>query len=799
MNRENRVAIALILFAVVLMFWQIARGLIPFPGNFMLAWDEPWKTQYIKNGVITIAHKPVVDDAFRILYPFRQLATELLRSGQPPLWNPYQGAGAPLMAVMHTGLLQPFGFIFLLFSPAVAWSVFVVLQLVLLGFGMYTYARCLGLSVRSSLFATFVLVYSGFVCVRLEYTEFLYGLAVLPVLLYLIENTKAHGITLRVFGIPFLIGFLVLSGQPYIMASVLVVASLYAWYRLGAKKRTWLLAALTLLGLGIGAVQLFPTWELYVNSTVKEVEASKFLLDRFLVPPRHLVSVAIPNYFGNHATYNYFGTGGDSIETTAYVGLIPLFLVFILVGTKSTKMRVRRFFVFLVVGAVLYATKWPGATLLHAIPIPILSTEAPSRAFIFVTFGIAILSGFGFEQLARVEKQKLRFLMTAFFVGIFGLIAMTVWYYLRDVRCAVVQVPNCRIISVRNMFLEVGVSGLFFLWLFIVRWKKLTQAWVWAMPFVLVMAIGLYNQYKFLPFSPPSSLFPSNEVLDAIQKHSGKNRFFAVGDARIRANIPTAYHLYDPNYYEPLLIKRYSELISYANTGTHSSVSRSDVEIARDIALPNEAAWKRERLLDLLSVSLVLYKTAETKEQIEAVWHNGEFVLFPRTTSLPRVMITGQYEVMTDDTDLLTRLFDPTWSPDKSVLLETDPHIVQTTGVAGDAFLTHYTEQEITILVHAKGEGLLLLTDTYYPGWTARVDGAATPVYRANYTFRAVKVPSGDHTVQFIYKPQPFVVGVITSIISVVLVVVILLLRIFLPAWRRTRFPSRLRRLFQSL
>ena len=74
--------------------------LAPYPGNFMLAWYEPWKSDNMKNGVITIQHKPVAHDVFRQLYPIRKLAFENLNRLKVPLWDPYNGSGQPIFATI---------------------------------------------------------------------------------------------------------------------------------------------------------------------------------------------------------------------------------------------------------------------------------------------------------------------------------------------------------------------------------------------------------------------------------------------------------------------------------------------------------------------------------------------------------------------------------------------------------------------------------------------------------------------------------------------------------------------------
>lgn len=66
--------------------------------------------------------------------------------------------------------------------------------------------------------------------------------------------------------------------------------------------------------------------------------------------------------------------------------------------------------------------------------------------------------------------------------------------------------------------------------------------------------------------------------------------------------------------------------------------------------------------------------------------------------------------------------------------------------------------------------GILFLSDNFYPGWTATIDDQPTPIYRANYTFRAVVVPAGKHEVKFIYQPLSVKLGLIISAVSLLMV-----------------------------
>ena len=72
----------------------------------------------------------------------------------------------------------------------------------------------------------------------------------------------------------------------------------------------------------------------------------------------------------------------------------------------------------------------------------------------------------------------------------------------------------------------------------------------------------------------------------------------------------------------------------------------------------------------------------------------------------------------------------------------------------------------ISLRVSAAADGLLVLTDSYYPGWRAAVDGAPAPIHRVNYGFRGIPVPRGDHTVDLRYEPDSYRVGLFVTLLA---------------------------------
>jgi uncharacterized membrane protein YfhO len=63
-------------------------------------------------------------------------------------------------------------------------------------------------------------------------------------------------------------------------------------------------------------------------------------------------------------------------------------------------------------------------------------------------------------------------------------------------------------------------------------------------------------------------------------------------------------------------------------------------------------------------------------------------------------------------------------------------------------------------------DGLLVTSEVYYPGWNAYVDGERVEVERANFLFRAVPVPAGEHTVELRYESRSLRAGILISFLT---------------------------------
>lgn len=775
---------SLFFFSSVLLFLQFfISGEMPYPGNFMYAWFEPWKSDYVIDGVITLSHKPIADDIFRQLYPMKVLGMDLVKTMQPPLWNPYNGAGMPLLATLNIGFFDPLNILYFIFPNWLAWSLAIVMQPVLIISATFLYLRKMKLSLVSSFFGSVVFLLSGSVIVRFVYGIFGLAICVLPFLLYLFESYIQDNKTKKIWIIPIAVFSLIVATQPQISMYILLFVIFYILYRLlmskKVKKEMPFLMMLIMIGVGMSAVQVIPTLEL-ISFANLNANSSEFIFDRFLLDFYHFITLVIPNYFGNIGTYNYWEPKGDYIETVLYIGTIPIFFALFSVSKRKNEyFSIVPFMVCVVVFSFVATLRSPFSENFFKLPIPILSTGIPTRIFLLSSFAVSILAAIGFERLCKEKKSLGGFVkMSMPLVCIYlGIVIFTIWSVVQNYWCPS-SIENCRTVALRNTFFEIGIFFIaYFLLLFSIAIKKRMVVALQIGIVGLVIFSGVYNSYKFQPFSKKETFLPKNTLISFLSLQ--KSRVFGFDDARIDTNFATFFRFYDPDYYHPLYIRRYGELVSFANTSQYpSKLLRSDVNITSDSTIKSQKETNRKRLLNLLGVEFFIYKnTAFLPYGKTPVWQNAHFVVIRNNDTLPKAYFVDEVLVKKDEKEILSTLFSSQFHPKTQAIVEKEIPGFAKKSSSFDKWIKikSYHENSVHLDAYASQDSFLVFSDNYYPGWNAYIDSQYTPVMRTNYTLRGMVVPKGRHEITFIYQPLSFYFGLGVSIICVLFWVLLLL------------------------
>ncbi|HEY8477420.1 MAG TPA: YfhO family protein, partial [Chloroflexota bacterium] len=174
-------------------------------------------------------------------------------------------------------------------------------------------------------------------------------------------------------------------------------------------------------------------------------------------------------------------------------------------------------------------------------------------------------------------------------------------------------------------------------------------------------------------------------------------------------------------------------------------------------------------------------------EGLELLDQVGPYAVFRMVYSLPRVWAVREAVVAESPDDALRRVLVPSYHPGDTVVLEEPPGVGPLTrGERPEVRVEHYAPQRIVLWARASAPAVLVLSETYYPGWRAWRDGVEVPVRRANYVVRALDLPPGEHRFEVVYDPLSFKVGAGISVATLLGVLAVLGV-----GWLKGGFPTR--------
>ena len=167
--------------------------------------------------------------------------------------------------------------------------------------------------------------------------------------------------------------------------------------------------------------------------------------------------------------------------------------------------------------------------------------------------------------------------------------------------------------------------------------------------------------------------------------------------------------------------------------------------------------------------------------------HSGDVKIYENLEKLPRAYLAGGVTVLESDEAALAALAQTDFDPAQTtVLTQSDleeqglTNALAGSADGGDVVVTRYLPEDVELRVRTEQPGLLVLADTWYPGWIATVDGVPAPILRANYLFRGVPVPAGEHVVTMRFQPASLRTGLLVTAVAVVGLLLLLLVGLLL-------------------
>jgi hypothetical protein len=183
------------------------------------------------------------------------------------------------------------------------------------------------------------------------------------------------------------------------------------------------------------------------------------------------------------------------------------------------------------------------------------------------------------------------------------------------------------------------------------------------------------------------------------------------------------------------------------------------------IGMGNPMLW------GLMNVKYIITNTPDSSAAIGLVYNGRDMKVYGNRFLLPRAFFVNRYEVA-DGLTILNKIKDMAFNPRDVMYFMEDPKIsVEPANPAAVADIVHYGIQDLEMNVRTGGNNLLFLSEAYYPvGWKAFLDGKEIPIYRADYLFRAVVVPAGQHKLVMKFEPKGFYLGKNLSLAASILV-----------------------------
>ncbi len=764
-------------------------------------------------------------DFFDQFYAFDRFAATELAAGRLPLWNPYTFSGHPFLADIQSGVFYPPNLVMLLASalrgdlPIRALYLQVALHLFLAGAFTYALARRRLGHRWAALLAAVVFACGGYLTsypplqLAVLQTDAWLPLLLLLIDLVVVETRRVetrrvetrHGASLRGILLAGLVWAMVLlAGHPQSAMYVGYAALAWGIYRAWRERIGWwrggvIVAVSALIGLLLAAAQWLPSIE-YARLSVRAAASYDKLAHGF--PFRDLLSLVLP--------------GIVSLWSPLYVGILPLALALYAL-VRSWRAYDTAFWAAL--GGVSLLLSFGGGLFVY----PLFYWAAPGfnifqgqeRAAFLVAFALAMLAGAGLalslsdplslwerdgvRVLERGEDSKtltqplpggegpdlsfsaaLRLCVALLLIGLGIAVVSGVWAVRgpvagggRDELWALAQAGAWLCLF----------AALAFAWL---RWPA-QRAW-WPLLAVALVAVDLGRVALPLlagPVPPADLGYPA--VLVGPLRDAGTVR--VENEYRLPANYGVLHRVEDTWGASPLRTQRYADF--YA-------------------AVPPE---RRRRLLNV-GYFLTWHDDVPNMKEVANLPVVNSTTGAKETSYLlqidpgPRAWLVGNVEVV-DDAEALARLADPAFDPWQTALVAPESGTVLATDGAringwsqiagmlarGEPIRSSVTPSvarmqptyrqvapgHVVVDVNTDAPALLAVSEVWYPGWQAAVDGAPVPLLRAYDTLMAVPVPAGAHTVELRFDPPLVKVGLAVSGITLALVV----LGLAWTLWRR--------------
>jgi hypothetical protein len=707
--------------------------------------------------------------------PWVEVNHRAYSQGDLPLWNPYQALGAPLAANMQSAAFDPLLLPVNLHPTPRTWDFAIIGAFLLGAIASYLFARVLGMAALPSFVASSAFSLSGYFFLYSN-NQFSRSYIYLPILFLLVELVLRSRRLWPVFGLGLAIAGNFYVGMPEASFFVIGSATLYAGIRVVQQRRTtpWRrsLARLgggSLLGVLLSAplLLLFRQYEALSFNTHKSGAGQGTLTDAAW----GLLNWIVPFFHGIRGSFLAPGVRN-------WVGVAVLVTALLALSGRTETKRLHAWF-FFGLGALLLLKVYDFGILEWVGRLPVAERITFALfATPVVGFTFAVLAGIGVQVLWKSDLDVRRFLiLLASTAALLAVLAVT------GDRWKLITQPTVH--YELKVWGRAAAFGLLVIGaaLLSVRFKS---RW-WAFLAVVAIVAELFTLAPFSiyakradPFATPGWM----TLVAAAQQSEPDSRVFAI-DTKLFPNTASALGLQDIRALDALYVERYWRYVQ-----TFIEPTLEDRFTGGPPVEPNAAHFEDNPMFDALAVQTILsQQDLANVSTLRFLGQDLDTRVYENADAYPRAWLVHNVHIVNDEDAAFgfltarSRREDHVaivdgFDPRHEAVVESSDHPTDaklggmrngssTCDGAGDQVtIQDYSAQSVTLRVDAACAGLLVLPDTYYPGWSATVNGRARTIYATDGAFRGVTVPEGSSTVVFHYRPRPFAVGIVLALVG---------------------------------
>jgi hypothetical protein len=726
-------------------------------------------------------------------YHIRGLVGRQLREGRFPVWDPHTMCGFPILAAMQGGILYPPTWLAAFLSPGPFWTTTVLLHLILGGLFAFGWLRKgLGVGALGATVGAFLFMLSGYYLSRVlgghisQICSYPWIAAVFWRTEVLLQRPSLRSWILLAGAVAllFLPGF---PQFPHLVAILMLIRVVAFQIRAGRPgwRTTVAAAGAGLAGVLFCAPQLLATLELLPEAQ-RVTGGSYDFAAQLSVPLHGLIGLVVPSFFGDEAGFPYWGPGGIW-EASGFVGIAGLLLGALALRGEHPQ----RWFWAVAAGIALLLVlgkEGPLFRMFYEVVPGVRLFRPPGRYFSVFTFALTALSAAGVDRLwkersgVRTSARQAGIAAAAIVVSLLAVLALwqeaapgnpSLWNGFVAARLADPDVNvldqdrqdpgfpgRARVHARGGLVRAASTLGLSAVVLLACAWGRLSgKAGACVLGTILIAELASFGHGFMRPYDPMLISWPKDFV-DVVKGSPGYPfRLVARGDRNmVRVGKCQVTGLDNVGGYESMILRRYSELIN--------AVQGRSPELLSMVATAEEP----HPVFDMLGVKLWLVAPGTPAPR---GWRaigvlnegDGSSLLLESPGAFPRAFCVPEAVAIPSREDRLRFLVNPATDLKRFVVLESLPVPVPGGGSGGAAVatVTAFAAGEYAIRTESQSDGYLVLTETWYPGWEARVDGAPVEILRANHFVQAIRLPAGRHSVRFAYHSRWLGLGFLIS------------------------------------